>query len=227
MSRFFKFYTLCLCLLCSSQSFAADVRYVSDSLTIPMRSGTTTNHKILKFLDSGMAVKVLSESPDKSYLQVTLVEDETRTGWVEARLLMSEPSAREQLKKLRISTQSVREKQSVLRKQLASEKQINADLLDIQKQLEQKVEDLKSTLQRFRTTSAEPIRLAEENDKLKQALSIEKQKNTSLEEQNAFLADQNIKQWFMIGAAVSLGSLILGLLITRINWRKKDSWGSL
>jgi SH3 domain protein len=34
------------------------------------------------------------------------------------------------------------------------------------------------------------------------------------------------QEWFIIGGGVSIGSLILGIILTRINWRRKrDSWG--
>ena len=45
--------------------------------------------------------------------------------------------------------------------------------------------------------------------------------------ENARLSDDNIKEWFMIGGAVSLISLFFGLIIPNFKWRrKKDSWGS-
>ena len=217
---------LCLCILSLGSTVQAkDVRYISDELTIPMRSGTTTNHKILKFLNSGMAVEVLEESPDRSHARVQLVEDESKSGWVETRLLMSEPSSREQLVELKKTNQIIRKKRDELRQSLRESQQKSADLEKQVAQLEQDIQGSQNNLSRLRQSAAEPIRLAEENQELKQQLSDEQTKNTSLIEQNAVLADQNIKQWFMIGAAVSLGSLILGLLITRVNWKKRDSWG--
>ncbi len=209
----------------SHSVFAKDIRYVSDELTIPMRSGTTTNHKILKFLNSGMAVQVIEESPDKNYIKVELIEDTSKSGWVESRLLMIEPSAREQLVRVKEANQALKKQRSDLKNQLSESKQTSADLMKVQTQLEQRIVELETRLSSLRSSAAEPIRLAEENMQLKQQLASEQQKNDELIEQNAFLADHNIKQWFMIGAAVSIGSLLLGLLITRINWRKRDSWG--
>jgi SH3 domain protein len=47
-----------------------------------------------------------------------------------------------------------------------------------------------------------------------------------LAEENEHLTDASAKDWFILGASVSLGSLLFGLLITRINWkRKRHSWG--
>ncbi len=225
MLKFISNTALALTLFYGSVVSAKDVRYVSDDLTIPMRTGTTTNHKILKFLSSGMPVEILEETPDRNYARIQLVEDETKSGWVETRLLMSQPSARVQLEELKKTNQIIRQKRDELRQQLKDSNATNQQLQQVQAELEQKIVNLEGTLNRLRSSAAEPIRLAEENQQLKQELADEQGKNATLIEQNAFLADQNIKQWFMIGAAVSIGSLILGLLITRINWKKRDSWG--
>lgn len=90
-----------LMLLFSMHVSAKDVRYVSDDLTIPMRTGTTTNHKILKFLNSGMAVEVIEEVEDGQYARVVLRDDDDKTGWVKTELLMNQPSARDQLTQLK------------------------------------------------------------------------------------------------------------------------------
>lgn len=214
-------------LMISTQLFAKNIQYVSDELTIPMRSGPTTSHKILKFLTSGTMVDVLDVSDDKKHTRIVLIEDESKSGWVETRLLMSQPSAREQLIAANKSSQALKEKQATLKTELAELQKKNAELQDVQSQLENKYLDLQNTLAKLRTNAAEPIRIADENEQLKQQLHNEQNKNIDLVKNNAFLADQNIKQWFMIGAGVSIGSLILGLLITRIRWKRRDSWGDV
>jgi len=208
----------------SNLSLAKNVQYVSDQLTIPMRTGTTTSHKILKFLKSGMAVDVQEMSADQKHARVVLLEDETKMGWVETRLLMPEASAREQLVKLNQRNQDLKARSSELKKELKELSNQNAELQKVQGQLEDKIQELENTLARLKTSAANPIRIAEENEQLKELLNTQRDKNIELVSENAFLADQSIKQWFMIGGAVSIGSLILGLLITRISWRKKSSW---
>ena len=203
---------LCLLLL-STVVPAKDIRYVSDQLNIPMRSGTTTSHKILKFLDSGLPVTVLEVSDDEAHLFVSMVDDESKTGWVEATLLMKQPSARQQLLVVDKKNQDLRKQRSELKKQISELKLKAAKLVQVQR-----------TLAQLRKSAAKPILIAEENAKLKQQLQEEQTRNKTLLAENTFLSDENIKQWFMIGAAVSIGSLLLGLLITRINWKKNDRW---
>ena len=214
MRRSIYIQLISLCLLLSSTAVSAkDIQYVSDQLTIPMRSGTTMNHKILKFLDSGLSVTVLEKSDEGNHLLVALTDDETKTGWVEASLLMQQPSAREQILVTKKKNKDLLGRQVEFRKQIAELKLKETKLNEVQRVLAQ-----------LRKSAAKPILIAEENAALKTQLIEERSKNEQLVAENIFLSDENIKQWFMIGAAVSIGSLLLGLLITRINWKKNDRW---
>lgn len=81
-------------------------------------------------------------------------------------------------------------------------------------------------MEKLKRISANPVALANENKTLEAQLSQLTASNKLLTEENAQLNDQSTKDWFILGAAVSLGSLLFGLLITRINWkRKRHSWG--
>ena len=211
-STYIQLISLCL-LLSSAVVSAKDIQYVSDQLTIPMRTGTTINHKILKFLDSGLPVNVLEVSDEGNHSLISLVDDETKTGWVETSLLMKQPSARDQIIVIKKKNQDLKDQRTELKKQIVE-----------LKEKERKLYQVQQTLAHLRKSAAKPILIAEENAALKKQLGEEQAKNVRLVEENIFLSDKNIKQWFMIGAAVSIGSLLLGLLITRINWKKNDRW---
>lgn len=211
-------------LIISSPLSAKNILYVSDELTIPMRSGPTTSHKILKFLTSGTAVNIIETSEDQEHSLVSLVEDDSKSGWVVTALLMPQTSARVQLITANKTIQTLKDKHSELKDELSRSQKNNTEMQAIQKQLDNKIQELLTTLTNLKASAAEPIRVAEENEQLKQRLQQEKLRNADLEQKNAFLSDQNIKQWFLIGGGVSIGSLILGLLITRIRWKKQDSW---
>jgi len=204
---------------------AKTIQYVSDDLTIPMRSGTTTGHKILKFLNSGMAVEVVETTDDEKHSLVVPVDDTSKTGWVETRLLMTNKSARDQLVVAKKRNQSVKTKLSDIKKELAESKSQNNKLQKIQSELDNKIKSLKNTLASLRKNASDPIRIADENEQLKQQLANAEMKLEKLTQQNIILGDQNIKQWFLIGAAVSMGSLVFGIVLTRIRWKKKESWG--
>lgn len=202
---------------------AANVRYVSDDLTIPMRSGTTTRHKILSFLNSGTKVTVIGSNEDGTYTQITA--DDDKEGWVETRYLMDNMSARDQLvitqKKLENSKDDIA-KLKVSINELKNEKK---QLEDERDQLSKDKASLENTLADLRESAAKPIALFEENQQLEAQLEELTNNHKKLQSENAMLSDSSLKEWFIIGAAVAIGSLILGLIIPSIRWRKKDSWG--
>jgi SH3 domain protein len=47
-----------------------------------------------------------------------------------------------------------------------------------------------------------------------------------LSETVAELTDSTRLDWFLRGGAVSLIAFIIGIVVTRIRWKKQDSWGS-
>ncbi|MCK4705066.1 MAG: hypothetical protein KAT90_06270, partial [Gammaproteobacteria bacterium] len=74
--------------------------------------------------------------------------------------------------------------------------------------------------------AANPLSLSKKNKQLKKDLSKAEATSAKLDKDNQQLRSNVAQEWFMIGGAVSIGSLIVGLILTRINWtRKRDSWG--
>jgi SH3 domain protein len=225
MKKYLSAPLLLICLLLSvTTTSAKNIYYVSDKLTIPMRSGTTNGHKILKFLNSGDALEVVETTDDEKHALVVLIDDESKTGWVETKLLMKMKSARDQLEIAKKKNQSIKEKQSGIKKQLRESQTKNSELQVVQARLEEKIKSLQNTLARLRKNASDPIRIADENAQLQQQLASAQTKAEELTQENVILGDQNIKSWFMIGAAVSIGSLILGIVLTRIRWNKNDRW---
>ena len=211
-----------LLLFISTPGFAETTLYVSDDLTIPMRSGTTNRHKILKFLDSGTAVKLLEKTDDESYARIQL--DDGKEGWVKMEHLMNTPSARDRLVTTNQKLESRMDEIRSLKDTISDLKNQNSELEQARQKLQQQNSSLEQTLAELRRTAAQPIAIHEENKQLQTKIDELSETNQQLVAENANLNDNSLKEWFIIGAAVAIGSLILGLIIPNIRWRKKDSW---
>jgi SH3 domain protein len=49
-----------------------------------------------------------------------------------------------------------------------------------------------------------------------------------LQQANRELANQSTQRWFLIGAGVVCGGILIGLILPRLRLRRrKDTWGSL
>ena len=73
----------------------AETRYVSDQLEIPMRTGKSTQHRILRMLPSGTPLEVLELDKENGWTRVRTPDG--KEGWVLTRLLMDIPAARDRL----------------------------------------------------------------------------------------------------------------------------------
>jgi SH3 domain protein len=202
----------------------SETRYVSDQLSIPMRTGASNKHRIIDFPKSGTPLDIKETSDDGNYVRVTAPDGEE--GWVEKQYLMSQPSARDRIvvvdKKLDKSRAQVKE----LKQQVAELQSRNQELSTQLKQSQREIQSMESSMDKLKRVSANPLAIANENKTLEAELSRLTATNTLLIEENEQLADESTKEWFILGAAVSLGSLLFGLIITRINWRRKrNSWG--
>ena len=206
-----------------SEPVIAKTAYVSDELKVPMRSGASNGHRIIKFIKSGTTLKVKDTSGDGKYTQVEALG---KTGWILTEDIMDIPSGRDRLaaakKKFANADQVITEletKVSELKKEISVLKKEKGELQNERTNLTNSLDDLK-------ITAANPVALSKKNKELKKELEKVRANEAMLEKDNQQLRSNVMQEWFIIGGAVSIGSLILGIILTRINWRRKrDSWG--
>lgn len=199
------------------------ISYVSDELTIPLRSGTSDKHRIFRFLKSGTPLKVLEVSEDGNYSRVT--SPDGKEGWVVNSNLMNRRSARDRLVDANDKLDKSRKNVKELKKTIAELKSENKNLSRQLTAAEKQGSTLEGDIAYLKKVTANPLALANTNKALEDELNAATRLTERLKDENKRLSDESTRDWFIRGAAVSLGSLLFGLLITRINWRKKRSWG--
>jgi len=208
----------------ASPSHAAETRYITDEFEVMMRTGTSTSNKIIRVLPSGEAVTVLEEDLTSDY---SLVEtNDGKSGYVLTRQLMKIPSARQRLAELetRFEQQQTRlNEQSAeigeLKKMLNQEKSDNSALTTTLRASERELSEVRSAAQ-------ETLSILEQNKRLQTVVDQLRQEKTELSDNVAELTDSTRLDWFLKGGAVCLIAFIIGILVTRIRWKKQDSWGS-
>ena len=204
---------LLVALICQAQT----VRYVSDTLEVPLRSGTSTNHRILSMLKSGTEVQALRTDAKSGYTQVRVG---TSQGWILSRYLMDAPAAREALEPITSENEN-------LQQQLETLTARNAELESRYGQLREEHESLSQELAQIRTTAANAIAIDEQNRHLQeQAVNLEKSLQI-VQQENQSLDDNQQQSWFLLGALVLLGGIFLGLIIPRLSFHRRNRWGEL
>lgn len=201
----------------------AETRFVSDQLSIPMRTGASNKHRIVSFPRSGTPLEIKETSEDGNYVRVTTRDG--KEGWVETQYLMNQASARDRIVGVSKQLEKAREQVKEYRQKI---NQLEGDSRDLDSQLKQAQREIKSqesSMEKLKRISANPVALANENKSLEDQVRKLTSENDQLKDENDMLSNESAKDWFILGAGVSLGSLLFGLLITRINWKRKRSWG--
>jgi SH3 domain protein len=204
-------------------AYADTVRYVSDNMEIQLRSGKTFKHAILKTLPSGMPVTVIQADPD-GYSRVRTRDGVE--GWVLTRYLSSVPSARDRLAEAEQRLAAFKIENTQLKEQL---KALAQQKTDAEKQRQEWVETsrrVNQELNSVRQTAASSLEIDHENKMMKSRLvSLERDLQT-LQQENGRLKDRAARDWFVLGAAVVLVGLIIGLILPKLRWRRRSSWQS-
>jgi SH3 domain protein len=219
-----RFIMIVIMLMAVSIVSAQDTRYVTDELSFALRTGKSTQHKIIRMLPSGLSVTVL-EDFDDGYSHIVTAEGVE--GWILSRYLTIDPSAREQLETLRLAHERVSAASEELNSRFASTDASRKQLETQNRDLQAQIGMLRKELSDLRRTAARPMELSRENAALQRQFDQQQGEIHQLRFDNKLLRDQSKRNWFLAGTGVTLGSLFLGLVIPRIPWRKRRGWSEL
>jgi len=87
---------------------------------------------------------------------------------------------------------------------------------------------MEKEINRLNEIAKRPLELQRENDQLKSQLIQEKDRYDKLAlESEVLKSPMKDRQWFVSGALVVFGSMIFGIILTRIPWQRKKKWNQL
>jgi SH3 domain protein len=210
-------------ILVLSGNALAETRYVSDSLEITMRSGKSTSHGITRMLRSGTPVEILETDKKTGYSHVRTHSG--KDGYVLSRFLMKGPAARDRLAE---AEKELAELELENRKMATAIQAMNEEKMSLQQDqnsLAGEHRKVSQELSEIKRTASSALAMDSENKELKSRVVTMERTLQTLQQENESLKDRTARDWFMVGAAVVLLGIIVGLIIPRIRWRKKTSWG--
>lgn len=222
--RVSRFLVFCLLVLLASAA-GAQAGYVSDRFEVLLRTGTSTQHAIVKALMSGTRVEVLQNDPDSGYSKVRTADG--LEGWVLTRYLMEQPAARDQLAAANSRVETLNAKVNELNARL-TELAGERDSLDAERNgLASEAEAQRVELDQIRRASASALELDRDNRQLRTQLAAAEKTADSLRAEVAELKANTRRDWFLAGAGVLAAGLILGLILPNLKLRRKSRWGEL
>jgi len=202
-------------------SAQAETQYVSDHLVITVRTGQGAQYQIIKTLESGQHVKVL-ETTETGYTRIETPDGVE--GWVRSQYLTDQPVASEKLVKVEAALEKTKESLNSIKERYATLSTEHKALVQSQTSLSSAKDKLDTELARLNEVAKKPIILDKQNRELQErTVSLEKDLQR-LNQENHALKDRSQREWFIAGALVLFGGILLGLIIPKLRGRKRSAW---
>ncbi|MGV0036100.1 MAG: TIGR04211 family SH3 domain-containing protein [Candidatus Azotimanducaceae bacterium WSBS_2022_MAG_OTU7] len=212
-------------ILTTSQVSRANEVYVRDTLYVPLRSGQSTEHRILhRGIKSGTPLERLETNEETGYTRVRT--DDGLEGWLQTQYLVDEPIASTQLDNVKSELVSLgaehQQTLASLRETKAEKEALIREQESLAAQNPGLFEDLKSTI----TLSANAIAIDEQNKQLGEDRDVPLQEIRNLNELTEALSDDRAQAWFLRGAGTLLVGLLFGFWLGRqiYNQRSTSDW---
>ncbi|MBB1125678.1 TIGR04211 family SH3 domain-containing protein [Thiospirillum jenense] len=203
----------------------ADTAYVTDLGEFHLRSGASTRHRIMRMLPSGTEVEVIAEDKDNGYTQVRLSDN--TIGFILSRYLQEEPAARERLTAIQTRLNELQQEPGQLAAKLSKLEIEHAALKTAYEKTLRRKEQLDRELIEIQRAAANVVDITQERASLQENIALLTGKVGELEQENLVLRNRDQQRWFLIGATVAGGGVVLGLMLPYLRLRRRaNSWSN-
>ena len=216
-----RWMVILLCMLAAAAN--AQTRYISDRTIVELRRGPGTGFLIVRNLEAGTQVQVLEQNEAAGYSRVQ-VADQGPEGWILTRFLTAEPIARDRLAVAERNLTAARARVAELEQQVEA---ATADLTARQSELAEARTNhstVSQELAELRVSAANVLQINEQNESLRQRAVERDREVEELAAANAVLRSRTSQNWFILGAAVLLLGILVGLVAPSLRRKRRSDW---
>jgi SH3 domain protein len=200
----------------------AEVRYIDDTLLVPLRRGESSQHRIIhRGLPSGTKLELLGENTETGYAHVRTPGG--TEGYVPVQYLRKTPIARDQLAEAQKTIAALTSKSKPVQAQLLELREQNKSLTQQLQSAESEKNRLTNRLTEIESVSANAISINQTNKTLLKENSVLKNKIDVAEAEKKRLQERSDQEWFLNGAGAVGFGVLLALLIPRLTPKKRRS----
>lgn len=200
---------------------AAETRYISGEVKVNMRKGQGTDFGIDAILISDEKVQVIKDYSKSGYSKVRTASG--MTGYVLTRLLTATPPATERLVALEAQVAELQAENTALKGSLNDSQTAIQASSSQQQALSGEKDKLQKRLSMIEETSANVVKIADENQHMRERLLVLEAEVSRLEQQNT-----ELKTWYKgqnSGAMILGAGLIIGFILSLFR-RRGGAWSS-
>jgi SH3 domain protein len=215
---------LAFVLLMVAQSGWAAKAYVADSFEITLRTGPSTENKIIAMPSSGQPLEVLDAEGDWTHVRMQKADGDTIEGWVLTRYLSARLPWQVQAETLNAENASLREKLAYAEKELKEATAGEQDLAAKLKESTEAFENVRAEYDSLKRRAADYLKLEAAYEANRSKLETAEADVNRLTAEIKQLRSSKRNRWFLTGALVLLSGLIIGLVIGRQQRRHRSSY---
>lgn len=196
----------------ASVSVHAETVYISDKLTVPMRSGPSNGHRIThRGLPAGTKMEILQRDPGGEFVEI--LTSRGTQGWVPVQYLTDQPIARDRLRAAQSELQRLRSQLDAQKSALSTARAQSSASSKDNSRLAQELADTAAELEKIQQISKNAIAEHAENQRLNELNARLRDELEDLTDERDALRSNVQQRWLMIGGGLVLIGLLLGILL--------------
>ncbi len=200
-----------ICVMCFCAVGFAETRYVTDLLKLPLRTGPSTEYKILDLVKSGQQLEVVE--PGKDWSKVRLPNG--KEGYVLNRYLVGQPTSAVQLAKLQSKYTSLRQQATALIEENSRFKEENQTFKSSLDSSETALKKVETDYKELKAGAAEFLTLKKKYKEVSTQLAEQTKRANTLDKELSGLEMNQYIKWFLAGSGVLLVGFIIGFSAKR------------
>jgi SH3 domain protein len=197
--------------MCFSANGFAENMYVTDVLKLTLRSGPSTEHKILSVVASGQELEILEPGADWTKVRIA----NGKEGYVLTRYLMPEPTHNVRLEQLQSRHKALMQQSATLLEENTRFRKESKQFASTFDGNQKALKKLRSDYDKLKAGSAEYLELKQKYETLDRQIAKQTKRADALDEELRGIEINQYIKWFLAGSGVLLVGFIVGFSARR------------
>jgi SH3 domain protein len=202
----------------------AETVYVTANLALTLKSEESMRGKVLQTLAIGTPLTVIKVNKKSGFTRVRTING--IEGYIESRHITTQLPVLNQNETSSKLIESLQTENTSLKTELTQVKSSITPGTTLEQSLANERDKLKRELGELKMTYSSCSQLKNERDDLRERFVSADRELQQLKLENRALKDSASQDWFLYGGILALAGVILGFILPKLGWRRKNSWDS-